>query len=199
MMQQLSHTLCFCPQVGTWADWVMVVVTVIALVTTWVEYKSQKSKDKYEVFAEYSKRYAEDENVIEVTKSLIGYMEGKTEDCKPVEGLSVYQKEMFMRFFEEIELQIENGRMDDGTVEDFFVYYAVAAAMCKPFVEGTELGSGFNDEVWKNYKRLIARFRNMQQLIASEYATHHSEGETIQLLIELPKECSLKRLFNCKK
>lgn len=61
---------------------------------------------------------------------------------------------MFLRFFEELQFQINKGRIGCEVIQDYFAYYAVAAAMCKPFVENTELRVN-NSQVWLNYKKFV--------------------------------------------
>ena len=200
MLRSLCCCLGFCDNCGTVADWMMVMLTFVAICLTIWGYTIQKKISRYEVFSEYSKRYSEDKNLKVVSCALIDYMENKKENENiNVDNLTIYQKEMFLRFFEELELQIENKRMDKPTVQDFFVYYAVAAAMCEPFVKNTELIDNNPDsEVWGNYKRLVERYQDMQKLIAEEYAKHHDKSAPIRILFDIkPKKKNCwKRLFH---
>ena len=89
---------------------------------------------------------------------------------------TIYEKEMFMRFFEELQLQIENDRIGEGKVEDFFAYYAVAAAMCHDFVDGTELNGEKSPEVWARYKDFVHSFPELPNMISDDYTKHNPDS-----------------------
>lgn len=169
---------------GTIADYLMLIMTIITIVLATKEYRSAKQREKYAVFSEYSKRYSEDENIKATSEFIIAYLNGEK-----LPDLTINQKEMFLRFFEELEMQIEKGRMDKEVVEDFFVYYAVAAAMCPPFLQGTELINGKDRmDLWQRYRKLIKRYESMEQGVVMDYLRNHTGSNEPKIEIVLPDE-----------
>ena len=131
------------------------IVAVFAFIVAWGEYKSRIVSMKAKVFSEYNKRYSEDPNIVKVVKYLNYIDVNGTTNNPHREKPSNYEVEMFMRFFEELELQISNNRLNEQDVLDLFVYYA------KIIDENEELrrNLGITDyeENWKKYKSLIGR------------------------------------------
>ncbi len=170
---------------ASFPEWGMLVLTLIALFFSLVEYHAHKKREKMAVFSEYSKRYVEDHSIKCVVEFLICYFENeKLEGVTP----SIYQKEMFLRYFEELEFMIEKGKIDEDDIAEFFVYYAVAAAMCLPFVQGTELESDSSRcDVWRGYRLLVKRYYDkMSSGIIMDYRKHHLSSPDIKLIISLP-------------
>lgn len=171
---------CIC--LGYFPDWIMAIAAVSAFYYSSCEYKEHKRREKMETFSEYSARYSKDENIQKVVEYLIAYLEdGNIEEHQ----VSIYNKEMFLRFFEELQYQMDKGRIDKEDVEDFFVYYAVAAAMCKPFIQDTELVNGKESkDIWARYRKLVAAYKDMEGVIGNDYKKHHSDSEELHILIE---------------
>lgn len=187
-------------------DYVLAVSTTLTLIVAYFEYCGHKQRERAATFSEYNKRYSEDENIKAVTKYLICFLEHHekyeedtttgnndrnkdlTQDAKKpainknyAEVPSVYQKEMFLRFFEEIEFQMRQGRLTKNEVTDFFAYYAVAAAMDEEFLKDTDLGKK-NYKVWQNYRNFVKRFEDMEESIANDYARSFADKNGIERL-----------------
>lgn len=170
---------------ATFPEWGMFVFAIITLCFSVREYYAHKKREKLSVFSEYSKRYVDDPNIKCVVEFLISYFENSNvKTAIP----NIYQKEMFLRYFEELELMIEKGKIDKDDIADFFVYYAVAAAMCQPFVQGTELDSDSSrSDVWRRYRLLVKRYyEEMGNGIILDYRKHHLASSDIKLLIKFP-------------
>lgn len=171
---------CLC--LGTFPDWIMAIAAISAFCYSSCEYKEHKRREKMETFSEYSARYSKDENIQKVVEYLTAYLENGNMEKYQV---SIYNKEMFLRFFEELQYQMDNGRIEKEDVEDFFVYYAIAASMCKPFIQGTELASDIESkDIWARYRKLVATYNYMEEGIRNDYKKHHSDSEELHILIE---------------
>ena len=110
--------------IGNYADLLTAIIAIFALIITLSEYLSAKDAKQAQVFSEYNKRYSEDANIIKVVKYLNFHDKGgKINNPVPVKP-SNYEVEMFMRFFEELELQIQYNRLCEKDVIDLFIYYA---------------------------------------------------------------------------
>lgn len=114
------------------------------------KYKEDK---KCEVLAKYHERYANDEHVQKVVRF---YLEtGKR--YSP----SVYDKEMFLRFFEEIELMIQRKYICEEDVKDLFIFYFMTLWEYDDFCrEITDKNSS-----WPLAEELYNRFKSDKNLM----------------------------------
>lgn len=115
-------------------------VAWIALIYTMIEYHSHKEREQATTLAKYNERYATDPNIQKVVNYLLwkidneqfattpintlDYGGSSEEDIKPTKN----QIELFMRFFEELEVSIEAGRLDRDVANNLFAYYAKVLA-----------------------------------------------------------------------
>lgn len=103
------------------SDFILALLATITLGCTLREYHYYRRREKAEVLGQYNERYSKDEHVNKVVDYIIRYMDGKVITCVP----STHDAEMFMRFFEEMQIQIEQERLDEKQVYDLFAYYAL--------------------------------------------------------------------------
>ena len=103
-------------------DCLTVMVTAMTILATIHEYQSHRERIKTEVLGQYNERYSRDEHVNKVVNYIIRHMDGKVTYCLP----STHDAEMFMRFFEEMQIQIDQERLVEKQVYDLFAYYAIA-------------------------------------------------------------------------
>lgn len=108
------------------------VVAYQALQFTKKEYCLHKEREKAVTLSQYNERYTTDPNIQKVVNYLLWKSDsapedknidygGRTEEeLRPTKN----QVELFMRFFEEVEVSIEAGRLDRDVVNDLFAYYA---------------------------------------------------------------------------
>lgn len=105
--------------------------TVIgAVIFTYVQYRQYKKKEKADILAHFNERYSNDENI----KAVVEYLMGEKQNDP-----TNYQKEMFLRFFEELQIFIEVKSLDPQLVYDTFAYYALEA-----YKKGTDFYSELN-------------------------------------------------------
>lgn len=98
------------------------VVAILAVWHAYKEYKRALKNKQSEVLAQYNERYSNDDSI----RKVIEYITYSNDD-KP----TVYDKEMFLRFFEELELMIERGYLSIDIVGDMFAYYFLVIWHCK--------------------------------------------------------------------
>ena len=87
------------------------------------------------------------------------------EKRKTTIGISINQKadktyrhEMFLRFFEELQIAIENKALSPEIVCYMFSYYAIVADRCDKFV------SDYNDhQTWKKFKEFVKDMKKIAQ------------------------------------
>lgn len=91
-------------------------VACIAFCLAWKEYMSRKRTEYHKLFSQLNRRYEKNESMQAVVKYL--------RDNEP-EGdyISLYQLEVFLRFFEELGLYMETNSLKTKDVDNFFGYY----------------------------------------------------------------------------
>ena len=138
------------------------------------EYLLHKKSEKANTLARYNERYSTNE----VLKNVVEYLwkiEDKKESYKKRNNEKSYkevkneieryfknntksnfkiptehEKELFLRFFEEIQFSIEEGALDKKQVYELFYYYAkIANDMGEDFVED------YNKDVWRKFRAFI--------------------------------------------
>ena len=110
-----------------------------------------KSKEEREA---YYKKY--DDDIKKYNKNIeIYYSRIKREyKDKLIPIPSKNDKELFLRFFEEIDYSIEQKALERKAVKDLFFYYAsVAYDMGRVFVED------FDENFWNTFKRFVRKMR----------------------------------------
>ena len=111
-------------ELGSCAEILTAIIALFASIITYNEYMSTKDTKQAQVLSEYNKRYSEDPNIVKVVKYLNYIHENGTINNPHREKPSNYEVEMFMRFFEELELQIQKKRLSEKDVCNLFTYYA---------------------------------------------------------------------------
>ena len=97
-------------------DFLMLLVAGTALWYARKEYLGQKIKENHKLFSQLNRRYEMNNNIQTVVKYLrdIG-----PSDEKP----TLYQVEMFLRFFEELGIYTKTNSLDKKELFDFFGFY----------------------------------------------------------------------------
>ena len=96
------------------------------------EYGNHKREMQTNLLCQYNQRYSADQNIKKVIEWMLktAHLDKKGEIdkvnllkslCSP----SINTKEMFMRFFEELQLQIEEKNLNAKDVYELFSYYAI--------------------------------------------------------------------------
>ena len=96
-------------------DIFMLLITLCAFGLTYKKYLEYLRREKADVLSFYNERYSKDEHIRKIVKYIIAVMDNKCLKKTP----SVYNTEMFMRFFEEMEIQIENKIRLNLSIKDY--------------------------------------------------------------------------------
>ena len=117
------------------ASSVTAVATTCGVFYAVIQYCFYKKQEKTAILLKYNERYATDQNIQKVVNYLLWKIDHQKhgipvnkvyygfdneEDIKPTKN----QVEMFMRFFEELQISIEAKRLDPNMVKKLFAYYA---------------------------------------------------------------------------
>ena len=147
-------------------------VSVIALVYAILEYRRHKKSVSTNLLCQYHQRYVSDKNIESVIQymlrtakvdengEIVGFDETKASGSDP----GIYEKEIFMRFYEELQLQIDDGNIDNDIARDMFSYYVLKFDEIKDFHK--EITDYDNIKCWHHYKKFIY---NNSKLVCLSY------------------------------
>lgn len=132
------------------AQWVTAICTLFTMIITLAafyyackEYCLHKKQVKNDLLSRLNNYYATDENIEKVVKELDNPYNFKTatyilENRQDI----LWAREIFLRFFEELELYIEKEQLDPDIVCYCFAYYAIVASN-----KGSEFVSDYNSRM----------------------------------------------------
>ena len=138
-------------------------VATISACYAYHEYLQHQKNEKTQLLCHYNHRYSTDANIKAVVEWMLDNTpaitpsssanSGDINGClSPTKGfVSLYQKEMFMRFFEELNIQIKEGNLDKQQVKDLFSYYAIKFGKIDGFRENVT----DYDTNWSNFKSFV--------------------------------------------
>ena len=127
--------------------------TCFAALFAVAEYQNHKKEQRIILLGKYNQRYSTDKNIQKVVRWMLKVAilnsEGDIVGADPYKSYSkpdIHEKEMFMRFFEELYLHIKNGGVEKRQACLFFSYYAIKF-----------------DEI-KDYRLDISDYKSMEEL-----------------------------------
>jgi len=135
-------------------------VSCIAICYAYKEYKLHLDINRTAMLTKYLERFTKDENIKAVTAYIIA--KSKTDEKgnitgfdneKQVESPSVNQKEMFMHFFEEIQLLVERKVVNADDTIELTGYYAGIFHRIKEFRE--DVTDYDNKQFWNYYLNFV--------------------------------------------
>lgn len=146
-------------------DTITCYVAIVSAIYALYQYYNYTEREKYEKLSRLSERFASDKNIKRVVKSLIAcYNEEygkkffnistfeestpkKNETDKIPSEKVIFERELFLRFFEEIQYALDTGSLDKEIVCYYFAYYAVVASLI-----GEKFVEDYNDITWKEFR-----------------------------------------------
>lgn len=154
-------------------DGVSIILASLTLMGTIYEYQAHRKRVKAEVLGQYNERYSRDEHVNNVVDYIIRYMDGKAIFRLP----TTHDAEMFMRFFEEMQIQIEEDRLVEEQVYELFAYYAIAFDVN----DNIRRNLGINDYekdnwTWNSFKKFTSRMFVRYFIDATEWKLLYDNG-----------------------
>ena len=151
---------CVAESVSALVAFLALVVAIITAWFAWREYKRMVRHKQCEVFAQYNERYENSEYIQKVVK----YCTFKTDNPKEVP--TVHDKEMFLRFFEELDLMIQEDYISKEQVGNYFSYYFMLVWNDETFFWNDEMISPYenkekaqNATEWKKARHLFDQLK----------------------------------------
>jgi len=146
---------------GVLATIATVRITYQAFLFAKEEYQLHKRVRTSEILSTYNNRYSTDqhiENVLKYFNCPLNYVE-----------ITLIDKEMFLRFFEELQYSIEQEGLSEEIVYDMFAYYALEADKM-----GTAFVRDYNEECWSRFRKFACRMKKIkEQRIRIEKRSKH--------------------------
>ena len=136
-------------------DIVLALLAAITLFFTFREYRYHRRREIADVLGQYNERYSRDEHINRVVDYIIRRMNNDTIIEKP----STHDAEMFMRFFEEMEIQISENRLNPKQVCDLFSYYAIIFGDDESLRNSLGVTDFDNSDNWKNFKVFVKKMK----------------------------------------
>lgn len=121
---------------------VMAILAGWAFVYTKREYSLHLAKEQANTLSHYNERYSSDENISKVVTYFIQKMERTSNITNP----TTFEKEMFLRFFEELQFAIEQKAISKKIAYEMFSYYAI-----KAYEEGKLFVEDMFDGNWNRF------------------------------------------------
>ena len=130
--------------------------TFLALLFAAYEYYLHKKNNQYEAYSKLNERYCNDRSIQKVMVTMIESYDNNTfgidsfNDNCGINQVNDYDKEMFLRFFEELNYAIKKKSIRKEEACYYFGYYAVVAyLMGEDFVSELE-----NEGIWESLRNL---------------------------------------------
>lgn len=168
--------VCFgCKSLDLCSELIEAIVAVVAFIAALIEYVNHQKRAEAQTLSYFNEKYSNDKNVRRVVKWCIYNMPGNDEDIVKPDNYCkedmLYEKEMFLRFFEELEVSLEKGNLtDEYTVYKMFAYYAIRVSRFEGFVgdykahqDKTFLYCKDNEKDWIYFEKFIHRMSRFYQ------------------------------------
>lgn len=132
-------------------------VAIISLIVSFWNYKLNRKQLRTELLTKYNVRYSVDKDISRVVKYL-EQQEGLRHRDK-IEEPDDHEVEMFMRFFEELELLIIAKAIDEKVVSYMFYFYLQAFEKQKDKWKNI----GYDDDEWKVFHEFMERMKKLNE------------------------------------
>lgn len=136
-----------------------IAIAVFSLLVSIWQYKIHKRQLKTELFSKYCTRYSINSDICAVVKYLEKEEGLNVTDKNNVSKPNDHQVEMFMRFFEELELLIRSDSLDEEIVSYMFYYYLQTFSRLKENWKNIE----YDSENWKIFHQFMDRMKRIKE------------------------------------
>lgn len=133
------------------------VVAIISLAISFWQYKLHRKQMKTELLSKYCARYCVDKDISNVVRFL--EQEEGLDLRKPAEKPDDHEVEMFMRYFEELELLIRAKSIDEKVVSYMFFHYLQTFCRLKENWKKVE----YESEEWKVFHEFVERMKSVRK------------------------------------
>ena len=133
------------------------VVTIISLIIAFWQYSLYKRQMRIEQLSKYSARFCKNSSTIALAKYLNSADDGKLTDKEKIPDN--YDIEIFMRYFEELELLIRAKSIDEKLVSYMYSHYIIKFDDLKTKWSKVK----YSSDKWKIFRELVSRMRRIKE------------------------------------
>lgn len=135
------------------------VTSLAAALFAVLEYNRHKQEQRTKLLCEYNQRYSTDRNIESIIEWMLQI--ALTNDEGDIIGVNkniknnppgIHKKEMFMRFFEELYMQIKDGRLNENNIKRMFSYYALRFATYEDFRSDIK---DYEKDEWSDFREFV--------------------------------------------
>lgn len=137
---------------------VEILLSLLSILWIIKEYYAYKRREEANVLSSFNQRYSTDKNIQAVVEYLMMYedIRNKKGFTYPMPSPTPFQKELFLRFFEELQIAIENKSLPKDKAYDMFAHYALEADKELNFV------ADIKDDCWKRFHSFINEMKKIE-------------------------------------
>jgi len=136
------------------SDFISAFVACLAFCIATTEYYLHKDSNQARVLTEYNQRYSTDPIITKVVRFLHEKDSGEYSYFKPTSN----DVELFMRFMEELEIQIERKRLNESDICCLFFYYAHYLGTEEEIRKELGISDYDNPMAWDKFKKVVKRY-----------------------------------------
>lgn len=126
------------------------IVAIFSIYAGFQKYKENQKSKRIQYLLDFGKRYKEDSDIMSVANILAELEDNPNTDCS---NITVYEVEMYMRFFEELELLIENTAVEESDAIYLFGHYT---KVLENYHDRWPT-LGYEEEYWSKFRRFVNR------------------------------------------
>lgn len=145
---------CFLLEKETAYQIIVYLGSCFVLLISYSEYLAKVARDKSATLDKYNQRYIKDKDINICITYLIDRLDG--EKVVPPE---LRTRELFMRFYEELQMQIEGGALNKKQTYTLFGYYAGVVDQL-----GTHFVSDYYDDCWSTFRKFAISQRKIKNM-----------------------------------
>ena len=150
------------------------VVSLVAISFVKKEYNLHKQAEMANTLSKYNERYCTDEHIERTINFLSEYHDTRKAEkykhylpkdilsiVKKKDSSSCLDKEIFLRFFEELQYSIIQGALDKDVIYDMFSYYPIIA-----YELGNDFVDDFDNRCWQTFRvfaKSMIQIRKMKE------------------------------------
>lgn len=144
------------------------VIATISLSFAYKEYRKRLKFEQCDVIMRYNERYENSESIKRVVDFLTKKYKGEEVETEKLP--SIYDKEIFLRFFEELNYMIDCGYLEKDIIADTFAFYFLVAWNddtlfwdAEMYAPAESMKEAQNSPSWNNAKSFYKKMKSYEK------------------------------------
>ena len=135
---------------------IMVIVTYCAYCKAKEEYKKHVEEVKVHTLSKYNEGYSTDKNI----KKVLDYITHDSNVKLSLQQPTTNEKEMFLRFFEELEIMMHKELLNENEVYILFAYYAIEISRGGKYNKSFDYKDIEDKSEWAYFRDFVKRMKD---------------------------------------